>query len=702
MTINFLIFKLMGNQYAIPSKSVVEILRDISYSVVTNTPQYIIGASSIRGEVLPILNLREFLTTSAEQMDIWNEKSNIFVSISENDFSGLVIVDEVIGTEVISNDNLKQEILDFDTIYTLNFYKRAFLVNNVITIELSIEKIIKQVTEDLDLLIKGFNDDNVRSTSDQTLPSNYKELSIPYSPREIKYASERWGTDLESPKQTNLLLGRQSGVLILLQGQKILIPTNNVIELYNTSSIDSVSIAGNAVVGAISYRGEVISVLNLAVLLGIEEKKSEISRSINRLLIVQYQEDVYGLLVEKILELKEFQEADIRSVFTNKTNEYIFKGAILDSEEGIIPIINIEYIMQRGLNSDFYDSTPTEVVLFNNPEIKDYLNVKEVDQDGLLFLSDGNYYFLKAENVVQVLNQKSFLVKTRDNLLKGAAIHDKIIPLVSFSDLISNLANDLENKIKLTGIVMKNQEKEICFIVDRIINRENLANFKAYELHPGLSSDILPSYFSGFFSTEENIGAIIETNSLFEECESKLRSSIGNLDDFENVLSEEERKDLNNRILDRKEIERLLFKDRSSIFDTFLIFNWGENTYALDVNSIERIFNYNDVEIITPTKAKFEQKEYAIFNLRKSIIKNSEKVSAKDSFFISLKKDIEEIFIHVDHVYGVFDVYENEVNQFEAPDLFIDAENACSSSFSNEISSNIMILNNKYVNSLVR
>jgi purine-binding chemotaxis protein CheW len=91
--LEFLTFSLGEEAYAIPVKDVREVLRVRTLTQVPNAPAHILGVTSLRGAVLPVIELSTRLGLIPEKR---NEKSRIVVVGTDEEDVGLV-VDRVLG-----------------------------------------------------------------------------------------------------------------------------------------------------------------------------------------------------------------------------------------------------------------------------------------------------------------------------------------------------------------------------------------------------------------------------------------------------------------------------------------------------------------------------------------------------------------------------------------------------------------------------
>jgi purine-binding chemotaxis protein CheW len=102
--IELLSFRLGGEEYAVMVEDVREVLKVVQLTMVPNTPDYILGVTSLRGTMLPIIDLCKRFGLAPGAKD---EKSRIVVVSSFNEYVGL-LVDRVTGVFRILPEEIKQ------------------------------------------------------------------------------------------------------------------------------------------------------------------------------------------------------------------------------------------------------------------------------------------------------------------------------------------------------------------------------------------------------------------------------------------------------------------------------------------------------------------------------------------------------------------------------------------------------------------
>ena len=101
--LELLSFRLGGEEYAVLVADVREVLKNYYLTIVPNSPDYVLGVMSLRGTMLPIIDLCKRFGLAPGAKD---EKSRIVVASSADEEAGL-LVDQVTGVFRILPDEIK-------------------------------------------------------------------------------------------------------------------------------------------------------------------------------------------------------------------------------------------------------------------------------------------------------------------------------------------------------------------------------------------------------------------------------------------------------------------------------------------------------------------------------------------------------------------------------------------------------------------
>jgi len=161
-------FKLEDEEFGIPIEDVQEIIRMKEITRIPGTRRFVEGVIDLRGQILPIINLRKKLNLEEKE---FNNSTRIVV-ITVEDIETGIIVDNVSEVLRVSKDSVKNPpaLLGEDTQYItgiVRFDSRLIILLNVksiITKEdiIHLSEITKQITSKEK--VKQDNKDNIKNT----------------------------------------------------------------------------------------------------------------------------------------------------------------------------------------------------------------------------------------------------------------------------------------------------------------------------------------------------------------------------------------------------------------------------------------------------------------------------------------------------------------------------------------------------------
>ncbi|MEL3909182.1 MAG: chemotaxis protein CheW [Treponemataceae bacterium] len=98
-------FSLAGKDYAIDILSVKEIAKAGNFTFVPNTPPFLLGVYNLRGEIIPVIDLRVFFNIPVQARAKNKVESMIIVIVDEQRFG--VVVDEIDKVVAVSKKTIK-------------------------------------------------------------------------------------------------------------------------------------------------------------------------------------------------------------------------------------------------------------------------------------------------------------------------------------------------------------------------------------------------------------------------------------------------------------------------------------------------------------------------------------------------------------------------------------------------------------------
>ncbi|HHY43498.1 MAG TPA: chemotaxis protein CheW [Coprothermobacter sp.] len=103
----YVVFTLSERKYAITLLNIVEILLPSSVYPIPNSAPNVLGLTNIRGNILPVLDIKPLLGEDGENGEVNGELTrHIWVNTGTEDI--VVVVDKVNGIKRVSEDNLAE------------------------------------------------------------------------------------------------------------------------------------------------------------------------------------------------------------------------------------------------------------------------------------------------------------------------------------------------------------------------------------------------------------------------------------------------------------------------------------------------------------------------------------------------------------------------------------------------------------------
>jgi len=383
--------------YGFNSEEVKFILTIPAITHVPLSDKSVLGVSVINGQVISVIDLGVVLRD--KKTNINSEKAKLIVFRNE-----AFVVDEVLDIVEVDKENL--EIVDEDFIY--GFYK------------------------DKDYLVQLLNTKNI-----------LKNLKIDtFEPVVIDIVEE----NINNNKNINNDYIR--ALFFKVEDEKFAINIESLRELIFVPEITFV--ANNDVLGVITLRDEVITLLDMNKFLGFKSKKPDEK---SRVLIAFYENKAIGFLVDEVEEVKnvylnKLEEADALS---NEMIESIYKD-----ENEVVSIISIDEIRKLV----------REHSIENKKEEKEEV-VEESMREVTVFKIDNEEYAFDIEEVQEIIRYDTITpIPDAPQYVEGVLnLRGAVIPIISLPKRLGYECN-ITDKTKI--IVCSIDNENIGFIVDDV------------------------------------------------------------------------------------------------------------------------------------------------------------------------------------------------------------------------------------------
>jgi purine-binding chemotaxis protein CheW len=137
-TEQFVVFKLEDEEYGADIQKVTIIEKMATIARVPKTPDYIKGVMNLRGDIIPIMDLRKKL--NLPEVDESDDTRVVIVKIG--DISAGMIVDSVVEVVQLTEDSI-ESLANFSSDISLSFILGVGKIEDRIVTLLDLEKLVK-------------------------------------------------------------------------------------------------------------------------------------------------------------------------------------------------------------------------------------------------------------------------------------------------------------------------------------------------------------------------------------------------------------------------------------------------------------------------------------------------------------------------------------------------------------------------------
>lgn len=425
-----LIIKNGSENYGISTDDINQISRVPALMPLPLRPSGTRGLCAVGGNILTMIDMNLLLGMS--QVDIDEEKSRL-LSLNNEHSSNAILVSEVYNTVEIEQDNIEYLQKENDPVVAIYKYDG---------------KLVQVLS--LDILVSRIN-----------------RVSIPS--KEIRNGKIK--VEATKEEESNRFL------IFSMLNEKFALNIDFLREII-LSEIDFTDIAGSSseILGLITLRDELIVVMDLRKYYGFEAINSER----NRILIASYDGKKIGLLVDEIVDIKNFLTKDIEYM-SDTFAENKISGVIHDTNS-LISFLDSEVLTSIfDQNEAFIDSQNS------NHEIQDS---EEIAMEVIVFkLSDKEYAF-KVESVAEIIDAvSSTKVAYTDDLINGIInIRGQLVTIVSLFKRL-NIVEKINEDSKI--IICNIDGSVIGFVVDSVSDILDVKSNEVREQDDELFTNVL-------------------------------------------------------------------------------------------------------------------------------------------------------------------------------------------------------------------
>jgi purine-binding chemotaxis protein CheW len=401
-----LIIKNGTESYGISTEDINQISRVPSLMPVPLRPYGTRGLSALAGDIVSMVDLNILL--DMPEVDLESDKSRL-LSLNNSYSSNALLVQEVYNTVNIDEENI--EYIDEDDNPVIAIYKFENSLVQILSLELVISKINKINIESKEVLngkVKIVNSKEEDKTRFLIFSMSNEKFAI-----NIDYLREIILADVDF----TYIIGSPSDLL-----------------------------------GLITLRDELISVLDLRSHYGFDNNKSDK----NRILIASLDNQAIGLYVDEIIDIKSISDKDI-DYMNNELAENKISGVIHDNGS-LISFFDKDII--KNIFDEYEAYVDTKDKVMDEDKI-------DIFSEVIVFKLAGKEYSFDVNSVAEIIDivDSTKVAYTKDYIDGVINIRGQIVPIVSlFKKLDIEEIIDDDSKIIICNI----DDTQVGFIVDSI------------------------------------------------------------------------------------------------------------------------------------------------------------------------------------------------------------------------------------------
>jgi len=365
----------------------------------------------------------------------------------------MVDINLLLGMPSVDLENSDTRLISLNGTYSSN----AILVSEVYNTVNIDENNIEYLTKDDDpiIAIYKYNDSLVQVISLDILFSKINRVEI--ESKEVQNGKVK-AIELQEEDSTRFLI-------FAMENEKFALSIEYLREII-LADISYTDIAGSPddMLGLITLRDELVSVIDLRLHYGFKSINSDK----NRILITSINDEVIGLLVDEIIDIKNYLSKDIEYIKDTFDNSKI-SGVIHDTES------LISFFDKDVLEKLFEDN---RAYINSNSDIEENQQTQESVMETIVFkLSDKEYAF-EVDSVAEIIDVVSStnVAYCEDGIDGIINIRGQIVTIVSLAQRL-NINMDITEDSKI--IVCNINGSKIGFVVDSI---SDILSIKADEI----------------------------------------------------------------------------------------------------------------------------------------------------------------------------------------------------------------------------
>ena len=417
-----LIIKNGSESFGISTLDINQIFRVPDVMPLPLRPQEVRGLSVLGGNISTVMDVNMLLGMG--QVDVQSEKSRLLSLTNENSLNAL-LVSEVYNTVTIDEKNI--EYIDRTDDAVLAIYKYNDMIVQIISIDTLFNKIKK-----INIETKTISE---QKEKDKIIVEELSKRFLIF-----KMEKERFAIDIDLLKEIVLA----------------------------DITFTEITESNKEVMGLITLRDDLITVIDLRTYYGFKE----VFNDKNRILITTVNSKTIGLLVDEIVDIKNFLDKNVEYMGEEFDKSKI--AGVLHDDNSLISFLDDKIICKLIEVNESYIDTKEKII-----------EQKDDDSESIeviVFKLDSREYAFEVDKVAEIIDAvKPTDVAMTESKIDGVInIRGQIVPIISLFKILGiDEKSDEDSKIVVTDI----DNSKVGFVVQSVsdILRVDLSDIKPQE-----------------------------------------------------------------------------------------------------------------------------------------------------------------------------------------------------------------------------
>lgn len=288
-TIEVLVFTAEGRNYAIRLDAVREITRMVLITKAPETPEFVEGVVNLRGDIVPVIDFRKRLKLTPKEHTL--STPIVFVGSKSGVYG--IVVDKVMKVAMLKEEDIAEQHDD-----RLGHVEGVAKYGDDIVFIIDADRLQNPQGDGRDY--------EPEIVSQEAAPVNQPVTYLgEVSDKILKARSDVLGQSIEET-MTDMMF---NVIAFSLGPESYVIKTDDVMEVFTADKITMVPGAHMGMAGVINLRGEIVSIIDVAKIIGIEARDSQ---GLKEIVIVSQGDKKHGLLVGQIAGIKNLEGKTIQ------------------------------------------------------------------------------------------------------------------------------------------------------------------------------------------------------------------------------------------------------------------------------------------------------------------------------------------------------------------------------------------------------